>query len=558
MIVAAGTLDALVNVAGDVSELYGVNIDSLTTASGHATVVLAATVTTNGDAAPGTDPADGQVFNVATVDDQTDVATLVVSLPGALVGQLDDATVVGFNSDALLLYTGGTGSLTATTTTSLNDSDFAVFSPTPLEAGTNLTFTSTGVFNGLLTPLLDTEASVIGASGNIVVVDLDNSALATQAQTELTAISNAILADAVEPEDITGLSFPTIAAGELGAAEIDGLGDYVIPKNYEAVFDLSDGPVNLVAGAAGSQLIIASGTGDLTYGAFSGTDTIYAGAGNTELFGGRAGLDVFAGAGDATIIGGAAGNSVSGGEGSQLIFGVSTLAYTGGAAAATIIGGGAGNTVTGGTGNLLLFASGSMTYAGTGGAATVIGGGGPLDADLGTGGGVVYGGPGGDNTLSTESSTVSILVGGGAADLLTASGSGDDVLVAGGGAETINGAAATGNLVIFGGPGADVLSGGTGNDLFVTEGGDETLTGGGGTNSYVFIDFGATTRTDVITDFNPNKDAIGLFGYGSEPGADKAALASAQTSGGYTTISLSDGTQIAFAGAPTLHSYNFF
>jgi Ca2+-binding RTX toxin-like protein len=558
MIVAAGTLDALANVAGDVSELYGVNIDSLTTASGHATVVLAATVTTDGNAAPGTDPADGQVFTIATVNDQTDVATLVVSLPGALVGQLDDATVVGFNTDALLLYTGGGGSLLSTTTTSLNDADFAVFSPTPLESGTTLDFTSTGVFDGLLTPLLDTEASVLGASGNIVVVDLDNADLAFEAQTELTAISDAILAGTVEAEDITGRSFPTLATGELGAAEIDGVGNFLIPKNYEAVFDLSGGAVNLVAGAAGSHLIIAGGTGDLTYGAFSGTDTVYAGFGNTELFGAGSALAVFGGAGDATIIGGAGGNSITGADGNQLIFGVSTLLYAGGSGAATIVGGGLGNTVYGGSGDLLLFASGGMTYTGSGGAATVIGGGGPLDADLGTGGGVVYGGPGGDNTLSTESGTQSILVGGGAGDLLTASGAGDDVLVAGSGAETINGSAATGNLVIFGGPGADVLSGGTGNDLFVTEGGNETLTGGGGTNSYVFIDFGATARTDVITDFNPNKDAIGLFGYGSEPGADAAALASARVSGGYTTISLSDGTQIAFAGAPTLHSYNFF
>jgi Ca2+-binding RTX toxin-like protein len=322
------------------------------------------------------------------------------------------------------------------------------------------------------------------------------------------------------------------------------------------------GTVTINGGKGANQIQLGSGTTDLLS---NGTDTIGGATGSATvtasgdpLYFGSSGGTVFNAQAAGTIIGGTGGNTVTGGAGNLLVFGVSALTYTGGAGGATLIGGGAGNTVTGGAGTLLAFASGNMTYTGTGGAATVIGGGGALNAALGTGGGIAYGGPGGGDTLSTASGTQSILVGGGAGDVLTATGSGADILVAGGGAETINASAATGNLVIFGGPGSDVLSGGTGNDLFVAEPGSETLTGGGGTNSYVFIDFGKSSRTDVITDFNPNRDAIGLFGYGGEPGADTAALASATTANGITTISLTDGTTIQLLGAPTLHSYNFF
>jgi Ca2+-binding RTX toxin-like protein len=126
------------------------------------------------------------------------------------------------------------------------------------------------------------------------------------------------------------------------------------------------------------------------------------------------------------------------------------------------------------------------------------------------------------------------------------------------GTGTINGAALTGNTVLFGGAGPGVLFGGAGNDLFTTESGNLTMSGGGGTNSYIFIDNVQTSRTDLITDFNPNTDAIGLFGYGAEPAADEAALNSAVTPGGNTVVTLTDGTTILLAGAPTLHSSNFF
>jgi len=357
----------------------------------------------------------------------------------------------------------------------------------------------------------------------------------------------AILIDATAGASLTGTANDTLFGGNSGATLF-----------------ATTGAETLIGGTGTNAFFLGSSTGqvlsqgnDIITGS-SVAETVSA-SGSLLYFGTSGATDLsLSGTGGDTIIGGNNGNTVQGGGGAQLIFGSSSLDYTGGAGAATIIGGGGGNTVTGGSGNLLLFASSSMTYTGTGGAATVIGGGGPLTAALGSGGGVAYGSPGGGDALSTASSTQSILVGGGQGDVITATGSGADILVAGGGAETINGSGDTGNLVIFGGSGNDVLMGGTGNDLIVTEPGNETLTGGGGSDNYIVINFGATTRTDVFTDFDPSHNAIGLYGYGAEPAAGAAALASATTVGGNTVMTLPDGTSLVFVGAPTLSSYNFF
>jgi Ca2+-binding RTX toxin-like protein len=581
MALSAGDLDALVGVTGAVSELYGITfVGGMSSGTSPNEVVGSATVETTGAAAPGTAAGVGETFAITAVNDTADTATFVFSVNGAA-----DATfteyILAFDAGGFLFGASppfGVALSLDQSAFNLIDGIVGVFSPSILATGTTLTFANTGTDTASLVPLtpvtpftpstpatpgtpvtlLPTQASVTGAGGTTLILNFATSGLATQAQAELTAISAAIAMGDVGAESVTGGKLPTLPAGGFGLAEIDTGGDVNILADYQTVIDLANNPVSLISAAAGSQLVIASGTGDVTYAAESGAETVYGGAGTMLAFGGAASLDFFCGTGAATIIGGAGGNSVAGGAGAQLIFGASSLSYTGSVGGATIIGGGQSNTIVGGAGNLLLFGSGGMTYTGHGGAATVIGGGGPLLASLGAGGGVAYGSPNGGNALSTSSSTASVLVGGGSGDVLTATGSGSDILVAGAGAETINGSAATGSLVIFGGPGADVLTGGGGNDLFLIEPGNETLSGGGGSNTYVFIDFGTTARTDLITDFNPAKDAIGLFGYGTEPGADAAALASARQAGGNTIVTLADGTQIDFAGAPGLQSSNFF
>jgi Ca2+-binding RTX toxin-like protein len=151
------------------------------------------------------------------------------------------------------------------------------------------------------------------------------------------------------------------------------------------------------------------------------------------------------------------------------------------------------------------------------------------------------------------------LVGGASGDVLTASGPNGAELVAGNGTETLNGGGATGDLVLFGGVGADNIVGGSGNDLIIAGSGNATISGGTGSNNYLFAALPGTTRAITITDFDPNHNALNLFGYGDPKAAGAAALASETIGSGSTTLHLTDGTSIILSGAPTLNTtYNFY
>ena len=89
----------------------------------------------------------------------------------------------------------------------------------------------------------------------------------------------------------------------------------------------------------------------------------------------------------------------------------------------------------------------------------------------------------------------------------------------------------------MGGAGADQINAGSGSD---------TLLGGGGQNTFYFWSaFGGPSANDVIGDFSAIDNVL-LLGYGA--GAADAAIANATTSGGSTTITLSDNTTIKFVG----------
>jgi phospholipase/lecithinase/hemolysin len=376
---------------------------------------------------------------------------------------------------------------------------------------------------GLVATSAVNQVTVSGAANTTLTLTMASTPLAVQLQTQLTEVSIAIGAGSIAATYVSGSTVPAAPSGETGLAELTTGGFLSLPGNYTDAIDVSSTEATVVAAGAGNQLVVDGGTGGLTYAAYSGVETVYGGGGGDLVFGAGSTINFYGGSGAATIIGGTGGN----------------------------------NYVAGALGNQLIFASSSMTYAGGNGAATIIGGGGALNANMGVGGGLVFGSPGGADNLTAGGGTA-ILVGGGAGDLLTASGAANDTLIAGAGAETLNGSASSGSLVFFGGAGADCITGGTGNSLFVAGSGNETLTAGAGTNAFIFAATPGTTRTDVINNFNPTNSAIGLFGYGGEPGADNAALASATTAGGNTTVSLTDGTSIVFTGAPTLHSYNFY
>jgi hypothetical protein len=521
-------------------------------------------------------------------------ASVTGAITGLASGDTIDLQGVGFVEGSYAAGSGTVGALTAGTRTFTIDgaagglyfnsqsdgnggTDIVVSSvpgassSTPPATNTAFTSTSASQIQTALAALIPSGAtpyvvSVTGAAfsappvpGTLNVLVATTSAAGATLVLPTGFLAGYLLAGAATLEDSVG---GALLVDEASGANLQGAAnDTLFGGNSAATLSATTGAETLIGGTAttlfflgGSNAFVSSQGSDTIIGS-SAADTVNATA--AALYFGASGTSVVNVQGPSTIIGGTGGNTVTGGAGDQLIFGSSSLDYIGGAGSATIIGGGGGNTVTGGSGNLLIFASSSLTYNGTGGAATIIGGGGAVNAYLGAGGGIAYGSPGGNDTLASGSG-LSILVGGGGGDLLVASGAANDTMVAGGGNETLTGSGATGSLVLFGGPGNDVLIGGTGNDLFIAEPGNATMTGGGGTNSYVFIATPGTTRTDVITDFNPNQDAIGLFGYGAEPGADAAALASATSAGGNTVVTLSDGTSIVMVGAPTLHSYNFF
>jgi hypothetical protein len=48
-----------------------------------------------------------------------------------------------------------------------------------------------------------------------------------------------------------------------------------------------------------------------------------------------------------------------------------------------------------------------------------------------------------------------------------------------------------------------------------------------------------------------------LFGYGSKPGADRAASNSTTVTGSDTVVTMTDGASIVFIGTPTLKSFKF-
>lgn len=88
---------------------------------------------------------------------------------------------------------------------------------------------------------------------------------------------------------------------------------------------------------------------------------------------------------------------------------------------------------------------------------------------------------------------------------------GDDYLFGGGGDDTLVGS--KGNDTLEAGGGNVLLNGGKGDDILVAGAGRDTLTGGQGNDLFVLPANTAVTNTadaDIITDFNPSADVIGL------------------------------------------------
>jgi Ca2+-binding RTX toxin-like protein len=164
-------------------------------------------------------------------------------------------------------------------------------------------------------------------------------------------------------------------------------------------------------------------------------------------------------------------------------------------------------------------------------------------------GGVWYTNLGDNTTIFGGSGTVTLF--GGPGGVVNYSGS-----IAGAqyealaGNETLNAAgSSTSNLIVGGSDptGHDMLIGGSGADTMIAGSGSDTMTGGAGNNDFVFFKnfTAASGNTDIITDFT-NNDVVLLSGYGANQAG--ISLATAVTSGGSVTLTLSDNTKITFLG----------
>ena len=115
-------------------------------------------------------------------------------------------------------------------------------------------------------------------------------------------------------------------------------------------------------------------------------------------------------------------------------------------------------------------------------------------------------------------------------------GNGDDILLGGAGAD-----------FLYGENGSDSLYGGIGNDILDGGRGDDELTGGAGFDSFVI---GRTGGNDTITDFQVGIDRLQL--------EDELTVASLQSVGGDTLVSLSNGAVVTLEGITLASAEDLF
>ena len=332
----------------------------------------------------------------------------------------------------------------------------------------------------------------------------------------------------------------------------------VLIDNTNTTFNTGGGSGSVVTGdgnnfigtptSGGGAFNIVTGAGNDTITAFTGQNSISAGAGNNYIGSGAAGTL----SANSIVGGGTTGQLdiiVGAGMGSDTIYGSS-------------LGGGV----------LIAETTKSVTFVGSNaagaGGATVLGGSAPLFISLGTGGGLVSGGSSGGNTLlGGTGSASSALFGGGNGDLLVSRGTGSTLLVAGSGNETLLGTGGNTTFFTNTSASANTLVGsvtptvsGTqaGNDYIVVgAAGSSTVDAGAGADIFNFTNRGAggSTANVVINGFRPAEgDRIQLIGFAS---TQVGAITGTAASGGSTSVVLSDGTRVTFAGVTSLNSSNF-
>ena len=243
------------------------------------------------------------------------------------------------------------------------------------------------------------------------------------------------------------------------------------------------------------------------------------------------------GAGQDTVYAGGA-FSVSGGGGGTLVENLNTTATK-----STVILGSGAETVLGQAGGHMLVGPASPNFNISG-------------ADFLEGGALGH-----DTITAPVASGINTLVGGGPGDeLFTAPGNNSAVFFAGTGAETLDGSASSGPVTLFGGTSSangspdDLMSLGSGNGGLVVAGsGNDTIQMGAGQSSVWFIQTNtspspgsASPSTDILMDFNTNKDSFVYQFYGNEQTSFTVSTVQGGAYSGDVMYTMSDGTKVIF------------
>lgn len=286
-------------------------------------------------------------------------------------------------------------------------------------------------------------------------------------------------------------------------------------NSFLAVAGAGTGPEsNLVSADAANVSIVSGGASDL--------DVVY---------GGTAQISV-SGSGDVLVDGGAATVNAVAGVGSV----AAAFAYNGG--------------------QIYFINSSNTAVSVLGGFAGAVGG--NLTVFGGAGGGYFQGGPGGNNSLTGGSGSVTLIGNGDRNTLVGGTGASND-LVAASGSTTMIGVAGSTSNQFTGGTGSLVVStsGSGAQSFFVGMSGQEIISGStvsGAVNSYFFLQDSTAGGSDIIENFRVGTDHVYInpFGNATTLGVtiaqvDPIAASASHPSGG-SLVLLSNNTTIEFLG----------
>lgn len=324
---------------------------------------------------------------------------------------------------------------------------------------------------------------------------------------------------------------------------------------------LINGSAGTVIAGDSATTVTASGMDAVIYGGFDSTpgaltvvdsgtaDTVVAGQSATMVTMSGIGAVIYGGfdsaAGALNIVDSGTANTVTGGNSNAAITlqGSNGFVYGGFTPSAGTL-----NILDRGQGDIIVTGNDNATVTASGHGGFVVGGSGALRFINNAGDATVFGGSG-PTSITGGTGTTAVL--GSAGGVVTYAGSSGSLnFFAGSGNETLNGGGSSSNDQMSGGTdgtGSAVLIAGSGNDNLLAGAGTDTLTGGAGSNAFIFVKtfINGAAPQDVVTDFSTH-DAVLLSGYGA--GEAAADLASASSSAGNTTLTLSDGTRVTFLG----------